>query len=165
MERAMKPFLLLAFFLVFAVPMYAQRGSGGGGHAGSGGLLHAAGAANPYYGGGGGGWYGSDAGTSDFSGSVPYDPPTEFDIISAANDGPFVPSTFMKYEDALKLGRQQLAAAQEERKGQAAISLGAFARSYRANKVPTFGLRSRIVQDGAGKLQICNLNGNDCHPV
>ncbi len=31
------------------------------------------------------------------------------------NDGPFVPSTYMNYEDALALGQQQLAAAEKSR--------------------------------------------------
>jgi hypothetical protein len=171
MERAMKPFLSVAFLLLFAIPMYAQRGSGGsgawgGGHFGPGSPIRAGGAVNPYYGGGGGGeWFGSDIGASDFTTSLPYDPPTEFGIVSATNDGPFVPSTFMNYDDALALGRQQLAEQEEERKGDATISLGEFARSNRANKVPTFRLHTRIVQDEAGKLQICNLNGNVCRPV
>jgi hypothetical protein len=173
----MKPFLVLAFFLLLAMPMHAQRGggAGSGGHSGpggsvgpgaAGGPIRAGGGATPYYAGGGGGdWFGSEIGPSDFSASTPYDPPTEFGIVSDANDGPFVPSTFMNYDDALALGRQQMAAAQQERKGEAAISLGEFARSYRAKKTPTFGLRSRIVQDDAGKLQKCNLNGNECRRV
>jgi hypothetical protein len=29
-------------------------------------------------------------------------------------------------------------------------------------KVPTLELQNRVVQDNAGKLRKCNLNGNDC---
>jgi hypothetical protein len=160
----MKPTLLLALFLLCAVPVCAQRGSGGGGHSGSG-PVRAGGAGTPYYGGGGGGeWFGTDIGAADF-GALPYDPPTDFGIVSAANDGAFVPSRFMNYEDALELGKQELAAAQGERKGEVAISLGEFARSYRANKIPSFRMRSRIVQDDAGKMQMCNLNGTNCHSI
>jgi hypothetical protein len=166
----MKSFLSLAFFLICAVPVCAQRGSGGsgpggGGHFGSGGSLHAGGVANPYYAGGGSDGFGSEIGPSDATAWLRYDPPTDFGIVSAGNDGPFVPSTFMNYDDALALGKQQLAASQEESKGKAPITLGEFARWYRANRVPTLQLRSRIVQDAAGKLEICNLNGNDCRLI
>jgi hypothetical protein len=94
--------------------------------------------------------------------NVSYEPPREYFLEYATNDGPFVPSTYMNYEDALALGRQQLAVVEKETTQEPAVSLGEAARALRAEKVPTFRLRSRVLQDNAGKLHICNLNGNDC---
>jgi hypothetical protein len=113
----------------------------------------------PYYGGGA-----STGGGSGFNGGgasghpVIYEAPREFPLVYGANDGPFVPSTFMKFEDAIALGKEIIA----EQQAQAAISLGDVARAYRYEKVPTFQLKNRVVQDNTGKLEKCNLNGNDC---
>ena len=63
----------------------------------------------------------------------------------------------------MSLGRQQIAAAEVGAQGDATPSLGDVARSYRAVKVPTLKLQSRVIQDDSGKLVICNLNGNNCH--
>lgn len=129
-----------------------------------------------YSGGGGGGGYSSSGpfsggygsgGLSGFSGSssggtpVMWEPPREFLLLYGKNDAAFVPSTFMRYEDALALGKRQLA--QQELDAQA--SFAETVRQAQAEKVPTFRLRSRVVQDNSGKLQICNLNGNDCHQL
>jgi hypothetical protein len=115
------------------------------------------------------GGYGSSSFSSGFSGfsssagaPVVWQPPREFMLLYANNDGSFVPSTFMKYEDALALGKQQIA--QQELDAQTS-PLADAARNFRAEKVPTFRLKSRVVQDNSGKLQICNLNGNDCHRI
>lgn len=130
----------------------------------------------PSYNGGGAGYgssgpftggYGSSGFSNGFSGfsssgPVAWQPPREFLLLYANNDGPFVPSTFMKYEDALALGKRQIA--QQELDAQTS-PLADAARNFRAEKVPTFRLRSRVVQDNSGKLQICNLNGNDCHRI
>jgi len=110
--------------------------------------------------GGGGAWSSIN---SPIGRPIRFEPPHEYFVLYATNDGPFVPSTFMKYEDALALGKQQLAAAEKEAAEGPAVSLGEAARTLRAEKLPTFRLRSRVLQDNTGKLQICNLNGNDCH--
>jgi hypothetical protein len=94
---------------------------------------------------------------------VRYEDPRTYSVEYARNDGPFVPSTYMNYEDAVALGQQQLAAAEKASQGDANPSLGEVARSYRAGKVPTLKLQSRVLQNNSGKLEICNLNGNDCH--
>jgi hypothetical protein len=60
------------------------------------------------------------------------------------------------------LGKQQLAAAQQGA-GNGTPSVAEAARAYRAMRVPTFRLNALVSQDNAGKLQVCNLNGNDCH--
>ncbi len=95
--------------------------------------------------------------------AVRYEDPRVFEVGYARNDGPFVPSTYMNYEDALALGRQQLAAAARIAAGDTGPSLGEIARSFRSTRVPTLKLQARVTQDDSGRLEICNLNGNDCH--
>ncbi len=124
---------------------------------------------NPSTGGGQGfsnGWGGTSGGGIEYGSggrAVRYEPPRNFEVGYARNDGPFVPSTYMNYEDALALGRQQLAAAREPVKNEAAVSLGEIARTIQAARVPTLRLQSRVLQDNSGNLEICNLNGNNCH--
>ena len=151
----MKCSLLLAGFLLFATAAHAQHSHS---PAMSGG--HSPGLGNNW-GNWSGGWGSSSFGSHGRP--VRYEDPRNFSVDYARNDGPFVPSTFMNYEDAVVLGRQQLAAAEKAAQGDDEPSLGDVARSYRAGKVPTLKLQSRVVQDNAGKLEVCNLNGNDCH--
>ena len=150
----MKPSLLLAVLLFFATSAQAQHSHmplmGGGS---SGGLGH-----------GQGGW-GGEWGSSSFGYSgrpVRYEDPRSFSVGYTQNDGPFVPSTYMNYDDAVRLGQRQLAAAERAELGDATPPLGDVARSYRAVKFPTLKLQYRVLQDESGKLVICNLNGNDC---
>ena len=111
-----------------------------------------------------GNWgYGWGSSSFGYSGRpVRYEDPRTFSVEYARNDGPFIPSTYMNYADAVALG-QHLAAAALAEQGDATPSLGDVARSLRAVKVPTLRLRSRVVQDNAGKLAVCDLNGNNCH--
>jgi hypothetical protein len=92
-----------------------------------------------------------------------YEAARDFSVGSAKNDGPFVPSTYMNYNDAVALGQQQLAGTEKSAEGDASASLGEIARAYRTVKVPTLRLQSRVIQDNSGRLEVCNLNGNDCH--
>lgn len=130
----------------------------------------------PSYNGAGAGYTGSGPfsggyGSSGFSGfgglsssgsnPIAWEPPREFMLLYGRNDGPFVPSTFMKYEDALALGHQQLL----QQAADAATSFAETVRKAQLEKVPTFRLKSRVIQDNTGKLQICNLNGNDCRQI
>jgi hypothetical protein len=94
---------------------------------------------------------------------VRYEDPRSFSVGYAQNDGPFVPSTYMNYDEAVSLGLQQLAAAEKAAQGETTPSLGDVARSCRAMRVPTLKLESRVIQDDSGKLVICDLNGNNCH--
>jgi hypothetical protein len=151
----MKCSLLLAGFLLFATAAHAQHSHS---PAMSGG--HSPGLGNNW-GNWSGGWGSSSFGSHGRP--VRYEDPRNFSVDYARNDGPFVPSTFMNYEDAVVLGRQQLAAAEKAAQGDDEPSLGDVARSYRAAKVPTLKLQSRVVQDNSGRLEVCNLNGNDCH--
>jgi hypothetical protein len=157
----MKSWLLLAAGLLLASAAQAQNshqivanggGSAGVGTFGIGGW------------GGGGPWGSSNSAARHHQ--VVYEEPREFEIGYAVNDGPFVPSTYMNYEDALALGRQQLAEAERAATGNGnGQSLGEAARAYRIVKVPTMRLRSRVLQDNAGRLQVCNLNGNACRLI
>src|SRR5580658_4272594 len=129
----------------------------------------------PFTGGGSGGGFGSNVGGWGSGGAwssssshrgghaVNYQDPRSYSIQYAHNDGPFVPSTYMSYEEAVALGQQQVAAAQKAAQGEGTPSLGEVARSYRTVKVPTLKLQSRVLQDNSGRLEVCNLNGNDCH--
>lgn len=151
----MKSALWLVGLLLFATSAHAQHSHspamGGGNSSGLG----------NNWGNWGGGWGSGSFGSPGRP--VRYEAPRNFSIEYARNDGPFVPSTYMNYEDALALGQQQLAAAEKAARDDDNLSLGDVARSYRAGKVPTLKLQSRVVQDNAGKLEVCNLNGNDCH--
>jgi|GEM_PF-3433571 len=110
----------------------------------------------------GGGWSG---GGSSSGRAVVFEPPREYAAGYARNDGDFVPSVYMNYEDALALGKQMLADEKARGKGEGAYSLADAARAARIAKVPTMRLKSRITQDNSGKMLVCNLNGNDCHKL
>lgn len=157
-ELVMKSSLTIMAILMFASFAQAQSGrshsmttAGGTGYSYSGGSW-----------GSGGGWsgWGSSSGRA-----VVFEPPREFAVGYAKNDGDFVPSVYMNYEDALALGRQMLADEEARAKGEGAYSLGEAARAARIAKFPTLRLKSRITQDNSGRMLVCNLNGNDCHKL
>jgi hypothetical protein len=150
----MKQSLFFAVLLLFATSAQAQHSH-----------QPAANSSTTGYGYGQGGW-GGGWGSGSFGSRdrvVAYEPPREYSIGYAKNDGPIVPSTYMNYEDALALGQQQLAAVEKPAPSEAGTSLGDMARAYRAAKIPTLRLPSRVLQDNSGNLAICNLNGNNCH--
>lgn len=148
----MKPSLLFAVILLMASSAQAQHPH-----------------QNPSTGSGQGfinGWGGTSGGGIGYGSggrAVRYEPPRNLEVGYARNDGPFVPSTYMNYNDALALGQQQLASAEKANPSDSGSSLGEAARAFRAGKVPTLGLQSRVLQDNSGNLEICNLNGNNCH--
>jgi hypothetical protein len=150
----MKPSLLLAGLLLLASSAQAQHSH-----------LPNTGGSGIGLGNGQGNW-GYGWGSSSFGSSgrpVHYENPRSFSVEYARNDGPFVPSTFMSYEEAVTLGQQQIAAAAKAEEDNGALSLGEVARSLRTGKIPTLKLRTRVLQDSSGRLEVCNLNGNDCH--
>jgi hypothetical protein len=148
-------------FLVFASCAHAQsiRTSSSGPTYNGAGASGGFGSSGPFSGGYGSGAFSSGFTSGAANSPVVWDPPREFRLLYATNDGPFVPSTFMKYEEALALGKQLLA----QQEADAASSFADAAHKSMAGKVPTFQLKSRVVQDNSGKLLVCNLNGNDCH--
>jgi hypothetical protein len=115
----------------------------------------------PYYGGNASTGGGSAFSSGTANRPLTYDAPKELPPVYGHNDGPFVPSTFMKYDEAMALGKELIA----EQAAQANRSLGEIARSYRVEKVPTMELQNHVMQDNAGKLQKCNLNGNECRHI
>jgi hypothetical protein len=148
----MKPSLLFAALFLFASSAQAQHHH-----------------QNPSTGSGQGfsnGWGGTSGGGIEYGSggrAVRYEPPRNFEVGYARNDGPFLPSTYMNYSDALALGQQQLAAIEKAEPSDSGPSLGEAARAFRAAKVPTLRLQSRVLQDNSGNLEVCNLNGNNCH--
>jgi hypothetical protein len=151
----MKPALLLFALLLFATSAHAQRS-----HSPAAGGGNSSGLGNNW------GYWGSGWGPGSFgfaSRPVRYEAPRSYSVEYARNDGPFVPSTYMNYNDALALGQQQLAAADKSTQVDESRPLGDVARAYKARRVPTLRLQSRALQDSTGRLVLCNLNGNDCH--
>jgi hypothetical protein len=153
----MKSSLLLVSLLLFATSAHAQHSHshspamGGGNGSGIG----------NNWGNWGGGW--SSGSIGSHGRPLRYEAPRNYSVEYATNDGPFVPSTYIDYEDAVALGQQQLAAAEKASQGDTTPSLGDVARFYRSARVPTMKLESRVLQDNSGRLEVCNLNGNDCH--
>lgn len=78
--------------------------------------------------------------------ALSYEAPREFKLTYVTNDGKYVPSNYMNYDDALALGRQQIAAGEETAKNQSNVSLGEIARAYRATKDRSQELEASAVQ-------------------
>jgi hypothetical protein len=110
----------------------------------------------------GAGGYGYGTGGFHHHGGLRYEPPREFSTGYVTNDGPYIPSTFMNYDDALALGLQQLAAGANAAQTDTGPSLGDVARACRAAKSSTQPRPTRALQDNSGRLHICNLNGANC---
>jgi hypothetical protein len=118
MKRSM---LFAALILFFSLPVHAQSHmSLSGGNANS---------ASPSNGGGGGGGGGYSSGGGGGSGitALPSSPRAQFSYGYAhGSDADFAPSSFLSYDDAVKLGESVLAAKPR--------SLGEVAAEYRASK-------------------------------
>jgi hypothetical protein len=110
----------------------------------------------------GAGGYGYGTGGFHHHGGLRYEPPREFSAGYVTNDGPYIPSTFMNYDDALALGLQQLAAAANPAQTGTGPSLGDVARAYRIARNTTQAPPALALQDNSGRLHICNLNGDSC---
>jgi hypothetical protein len=157
----MKSSLSLLFLLLFANSARAQHAHS----VSSGSNINQGGG---YSGGYSGGWDGYGAGGYSTGGShhhagLRYEPPREFSVGYATNDGPYVPSTFMNYNDALALGQQQLAATAKPTQTDSGPSLGDVARAYRTARSSTQAPSTMALQDNSGRLHICSLNGDNCH--
>lgn len=128
---------------------YNQGGSYGGGYSSG-------------WDGYGAGGYGYGAGGFHHHGGLRYEDPREFSTGYVTNDGPYIPSTFMNYYDALALGLQQLAAAANPAQPDAGPSLGDVARAYRIARSATQVPPALALQDNSGRLHICDLSGDHC---
>ena len=146
----MKPGLLLAAILIFATSAQAQHSHG---HSPSGGSSQSGGQGN---------WSGGFGGSvlSSRAHALHYEEPRQYVVGYAKNDGEFVPSTFMNYDDAVALGQQQIAAAEKQAQSGGGPSLGEVARAYRNAK--TSKLEASLIQGDSGKMEVCNLNGSGC---
>jgi hypothetical protein len=159
----MKSSLALLFLLLFAASAQAQHTHSFS----SGSSLNQGGGYGGGYSGGwdgyGAGGYGYGTGGFHHHSGLRYEAPREFSTGYVTNDGPYIPSTFMNYDDALALGKQQLAAAAAV-SAQADIgpSLGDVARACRAAKSSTQRPPTLALQDNTGRLHICNLKGDNC---
>jgi len=126
MVTCMKTILFVGVLLLSASPSFAQghhSGGGGGNWGGNG--------ANGY---GVRNW-GSIEATGSFGfgrSGVHYEPPATFGVAYGANDGNYVASVYMDYQEALELGKRQLAEMQKA--NEHPVSLGEIARAYRAAK-------------------------------
>jgi hypothetical protein len=121
-----------AFLFAGANAVYAQHAGG-----------MASSSANFGGGGFGGGGYASSSGSTVRSKPAPV-PGVN---VSARNDGPFVPSTYVNYSDAVAEGGKTLNARP--------LSLGEFSRQVREQKKAE-GQKSRILidQDAYGRIEI-----------
>jgi hypothetical protein len=128
---------------------YNQGGGYGGGYSGGG----------DGYGAGG---YGYDMAGFHHHSGLRYEPPREYSTGYVTNDGPYIPSTFMNYDEALTLGKQMLAAAANPAQPDASPSLGDVARAYRIARSSTQAPPTLVLQDNSGRLNICNVNGGNC---
>lgn len=151
MEITMKPSIIIVALVVLAIPARAQQS-----HRRS---PDTEGSQSFIMDGSGGGF-----GEIGHAGrGLHYEPPRDWKLIDVTNDGPFVPSSYMKYDDAVALGRQQLVSAEESAKNPAAGSLGDVARAHRIVKVTTSQIAGRAIQDNAGRIEVCSQAGNNCH--
>lgn len=133
--------------------IYNQGGGYGGGYSGG---------WDGYGAGGYGSGYGYGNGGTHHQGGLRYEPPREYSTGYVTNDGPSVPSTFMNYDEALALGKQQLAAAAKGAPSEAGPSLGDVARAYRIARSAIQAPPGLALQDNSGRLHICNRNGENC---
>lgn len=96
-------------------------------------------------------------------GALTYEEPRDFKVIYVTNDGKYVPSNYMNYDEALALGKQQIAASEEMAKNRANTSLGEIARTYRAAKERTQEMEAKVVQVDADRIDTCAASSR-CRP-
>ena len=92
--------------------------------------------------------------------ALQYAPPRVFAVSYATNDGDFVPSTFMNYDEALALGKQRIVAAARQKNDVHSVSLGEVARAYRASKDSK--LQASLVQGDSHNLEVCDMKSSTC---
>jgi hypothetical protein len=99
----------------------------------------------------GAGFGGSGGSINSGGQGLSYEPPKTYVLGYARNDGEFVPSTYMAYEDALALGKQQLTAPEPSYQTKNNVSLGEVARRYRQAK--SSNLDARLGQEPTSRFQ------------
>jgi hypothetical protein len=82
----------------------------------------------------------------------------------AVNDGNYVPSEFMDYDQAVALGNLQLHE-MNEHQGSVKPSFAEAARQARAAGAPDRKATVFVQQDGNGNLQVCDPQDYQCEPL
>lgn len=90
--------------------------------------------------------------------ALTYEEPREFKVSYVTNDGNYVPSNYMNYDDALALGREQVATEEAMAKAQSRTSLGEIARAYRAAKDRSTELEAKAVRKEGEGLEACSVS-------
>jgi hypothetical protein len=81
----------------------------------------------------------------------------------AVNDGEYVPSVMMNYEDAVALGARQL---ERQHASEATpLSLADAARQALPQGTPNGSAAVFARQNEAGQLQVCSPRGTNCQPL
>jgi hypothetical protein len=149
----MKAGLAIIAVLLFASCAQAQHHSHCGGSFGGG-----------AFGNGGASWgYAGDLSIPTISSryhALHYEPPREFAVYYDRNDGEYIPSTFMNFDEAVALGREMIAAAQRQKQEVRSVPLAEVARAYRASKDSK--LQASLVQGDSHTLEICDLKSSSC---
>ncbi|HMD30475.1 MAG TPA: hypothetical protein VKG84_01105 [Candidatus Acidoferrales bacterium] len=83
----------------------------------------------------------------------------------AVNDGEYVPSEMMDYEDAVALGARQLQQVHASGDPASLFSLADAARSALGAGAAGGNSVAFVQQDQAGNLQVCGARGDNCQPV
>jgi len=123
---SMKTILFVGVLLLSASPTFANgHHSGGGGGNGGGNRANGYGVRKR-------GAIEATASVGFGSSGVQNGPPVTSPVGYATNDGDYVPSVYMDYQEALELGKRQLAEMQKA--NEHPVSLGEIARAYKAAK-------------------------------
>jgi hypothetical protein len=88
------------------------------------------------------------------------------EISAAVNDGQYIPSTFMDFDDAVALGNDQLALQQvSTRLDTAAPSFADVARQEVTSSPPAPQSTALVQQDTNGNVLVCSDAGDACQPL
>jgi hypothetical protein len=86
----------------------------------------------------------------------------QFSVVEAVNDGAYIPSTMMDYDQTVALGEQQLEKQQAREANP--TSLADRARKALAHAAPNASAPVLAEQDDAGQVQVC-APGDNCRPI
>jgi hypothetical protein len=145
--RAWKATLLATGILLFAGPAFAQCESASAPNCGPYAFYDPS---NNFYN-PENNFYGADAGSRSFPALA--QPEDNESVTVAVNDGQYVPSVIVDFDQAVAMGKAQLASLGEAAKEAEAVTL-------------TSGNASILAQqDAAGNLLLCNRQGDACRPL
>jgi len=88
------------------------------------------------------------------------------EISAAVNDGAYVPSAFVDFDEAVALGNEQLTAQQQGLQRQMDFnSFAQKARTVASTPHPAHTSSALVQQDHSGALVICDTAGDRCQPL